>query len=193
MLALWAAVVWWLTLGLLALLTANPVTLNYMQIRQADYVVTAKVVDLDIGSVDIQEEWKQDVTLDRILDRIKVENLHEVEAATDSTYLIPISRLDRDRFIAVTRLREVVVGGGIVRHNGHVVDGVATAIELSRDTGLPEKVRKKSGDDILAGSKIEDGRITIEFDISARPCIYPATAEAVEQLQHILDDLAAAH
>ena len=193
MLALWAAVVWWLTLGLLALLTANPVTLNYMQIRQADYVVTAKVVDLDTGSVDVQEEWKQDVTLGRI----KVENLHEVEAATDSTYLIPISRLDRDRFIAVTRLREFVVAGGVVRHDGHVVDGVATVIEISRDTGLPEKVRKKSGDDILAGSKIEDGRITIEFDISARPCIYPATAEAVEQLKHILkhilDDPAAAH
>ncbi len=189
MLVIWAAVLWWLTLGLLALLTANPVTLNYMQIRQADYVVTAKIADLDTASVDVEKEWKQDV----ILDRIKIENLHEVEAATDSTYLIPISRLGRDRFIAVTRLKEVVVGRGIVRHDGHVVDGVATVIELSSDTGRPETVRKKSGDDILAGSRIEEGRITIEFAIPARPYIYPATAEAVEQLQHILDDLAAAH
>ena len=41
------AILWWLVLALLAVFTANPVSLQYERIRPSDYVVTASVSDLE--------------------------------------------------------------------------------------------------------------------------------------------------
>jgi hypothetical protein len=56
--ALVVAVTWWVALSLLAVLTANPVTLNRKQILGSQYVVTAVVDDAAAGRVTVEKEWK---------------------------------------------------------------------------------------------------------------------------------------
>ena len=50
--------IWLFGLGLLAALTANPVTLNRDQIADSIVVVTAEVEDANAGLVRIRKVWK---------------------------------------------------------------------------------------------------------------------------------------
>ncbi len=80
--------VWMLALISLAVTTANPVTLNQLQILQADYVVAATIVDLKSGRVKVQSEFKQNAPLEAI----RIANLETARARAGESYLIPISK-----------------------------------------------------------------------------------------------------
>jgi hypothetical protein len=53
------ALLWIIAIVLLAVLTANPVTLNREQIARSPFVVTAKVIDLDKSRVTVDKEWRR--------------------------------------------------------------------------------------------------------------------------------------
>lgn len=84
-----AALVWGLLLGALALLTANPVTLNHSQIMRSSVVVTATVSDVATGEVSIAKTWKGDIEGGAI----RVEDLAETQAINGKNYVIPLSRV----------------------------------------------------------------------------------------------------
>ncbi|MEX1098529.1 MAG: hypothetical protein WED34_20960 [Planctomycetales bacterium] len=86
--------VWGACLAGLALLTANPVTLNPAQIDAADYVVTAIVSSERPDEIVVETEWKRGRELGTIL----VENLKEAKAVSGERYLIPLTRAGRDRY-----------------------------------------------------------------------------------------------
>lgn len=92
--AVLVAGVWWLMLAALALLTANPVTLNRVHVRQADCIVTATVSDLDRDTLTVNKAWKQRIKLDRII----VENLKQTDAKPGQSYLMPLSRIANNRY-----------------------------------------------------------------------------------------------
>ena len=95
------AVSWWFVLGWLALVTANPVTLNRIQVKDADYVVTGTISDLAKGTVTVHKEWKQNAALDEIT----VENLNEAGGKPNTKYLIPLkSNADHEYRVVPTRL-----------------------------------------------------------------------------------------
>ncbi|MEZ6048973.1 MAG: hypothetical protein R3C11_26035 [Planctomycetaceae bacterium] len=48
-----------------SLLTANPVTLNWEQIRRSQTVILAKVVNKDAGTVEVERFWKNDPHISR--------------------------------------------------------------------------------------------------------------------------------
>ncbi len=92
---------WWIVLSLLALFTANPITLNRDQILRADAVVTATVDQSpSAGRVTVTRVWKGDRQLGGIL----VENLRQAGARAGRTYLLPLSHVDdrADRVTATT-------------------------------------------------------------------------------------------
>ncbi|MBT4864615.1 MAG: hypothetical protein HON53_05750, partial [Planctomycetaceae bacterium] len=52
------AAVWIAALAGLALSTSNEPMLNRVQIEQADLIVTAKIIDVQQGTVTIEKAWK---------------------------------------------------------------------------------------------------------------------------------------
>jgi hypothetical protein len=83
------SVAWWIALGTMAALTANPVVLNREQVLRAPCVVTATVVDdPNSGQLQIKEEWKGDAPKGTI----SVPNLSATGAKRGGTYLVPLSR-----------------------------------------------------------------------------------------------------
>lgn len=94
------AVLWWIALGMLALFTANPVTLNREQILRSSYVVTGKVVDAERGTVEVEKEWKQS----GFGGTVHVGRLEETGARAGRSYIIPIEKA-ADGMLNVTRSR----------------------------------------------------------------------------------------
>jgi hypothetical protein len=88
------AAAWVLTLFSLAWWTANPVTLNYRQIADSEFVVSGTVVDVQAGRVDVDREWKRGEALQDVV----VENLSGSGAAAGERYLIPLARGRGDGF-----------------------------------------------------------------------------------------------
>jgi hypothetical protein len=88
--ALSLALLWWLGLVLLALLTANPVTINREQVLKADAIVEAAVTNLAKGEIRIQRVQNDRGTLD--VPTLRLPNLAETKAEPGATYLIPLSR-----------------------------------------------------------------------------------------------------
>ena len=78
---------WVIGLGVLSLLTANPVTLNRDQILDATDVLTAVVEDVEVGRVGVEKSWKNAV-LDEQLTLI---NLRESKPASRQRLLIPVT------------------------------------------------------------------------------------------------------
>lgn len=57
MAAIAVAVVWWIGLSLLTLLSANPTTVNRTQVVDSDLVVVAEVQDVQTGIVTVTRQW----------------------------------------------------------------------------------------------------------------------------------------
>jgi len=91
---------WLIGLGTLAGLTANPVTLNQAQIRQADFVLTGRVVDVTVGTAIIEQAWK----VDDLPNQIIIDNLAETKAENGEHYLLALSH-GQDGSYEVTRAR----------------------------------------------------------------------------------------
>lgn len=89
-LALAGVVLWWALLIWMAVTTANPVTLNFRQIAQSRYVVTAVVVDLDEGRLRVERNWRYATEADAE-GEITVVNLAETGAREGETYLVPLT------------------------------------------------------------------------------------------------------
>ncbi|QDT36391.1 hypothetical protein [Stratiformator vulcanicus] len=79
------ALVWWVFLVTIAIRTANPITLNVMQLRNSDAVL--------VGEITSKDEVRVETVIvgDPIsTETIRVLNLPEVSAPTQSTYLLPL-------------------------------------------------------------------------------------------------------
>jgi hypothetical protein len=82
------AILWWIVLVLLAVFTANPVTLNRDQIAHSSHVITGVVDDPSSGQVTVEREWKGK----GLSGVITVEDLAASGARQGGKYLLPLSR-----------------------------------------------------------------------------------------------------
>jgi hypothetical protein len=87
------AVVWGAVLAGLPF-TPKPITLNRVQIRQAELVVTGTISDPQQGTVVVEKEWKHGEKRERMT----IVNLNRTGAKRDSTYLIPLSKTSGKQF-----------------------------------------------------------------------------------------------
>lgn len=95
------AVIWWVSLSGLALLTANPVTLNRDQIQRSDYVVTIELSQPNQKTLDVLREWKSEADFATI----SIRNLKAADLKSGRRYLIPLTKEGGDVFrITDTRL-----------------------------------------------------------------------------------------
>jgi hypothetical protein len=85
---------WWASLAAMALLTSNPVTLNRLQIRESQLVVSGTVQDLAKGTVTVEQEWKVATNAKTL----SVSNLAQTAAREGETYLLPLSRNDAESY-----------------------------------------------------------------------------------------------
>lgn len=90
-----ATLAWVLLLVGLVNWTANPVTLNRVQIAHADYVVTATPIDVAKGTFQVEREWKQGAELGAI----RIHNLPPTPSLERREYLIPLSRRADGSFV----------------------------------------------------------------------------------------------
>ncbi|MBW3542853.1 MAG: hypothetical protein KY476_21530 [Planctomycetes bacterium] len=88
------ACLWWAFLAVLAVTTANPVTLNRAQFQEATHVVTATVEDPAAGLIAVEREWKTAATLAQI----NVLNLSSTAAERGERYVLPLQRLGRTTY-----------------------------------------------------------------------------------------------
>ncbi len=86
---------WILGLIALAVLTANPVTLNREQILRSDYVVTARRETGDSPLLIVQKEWKHAEDLDEVT----IANLNEINMPPGREFLVPLERIGARRFL----------------------------------------------------------------------------------------------
>lgn len=105
-LSLVVGILWWIVLLGLAAQTANPVTLNFRQIAQAEVIVLGRVVQPEIGRVDVVRQWLRDEPLPSPL---VLGNLDRRLADPGQSYLIPLSRA-ADGTLMVTRARSPAAG-----------------------------------------------------------------------------------
>ena len=91
------AVMWWVLLGTLAFLTANPVTLNRGQIQHAPVLITGVVEDLAAGKVRVEKHWRG---ADRA-ETVTIENLRAAGARGGDAYLFPLEPTSQGRFRVV--------------------------------------------------------------------------------------------
>lgn len=87
------AAIWGAFLVGLAILTANPVTLNREQIAQADYVVTATVTGSAADQMTIDKEWKHGITLQDV----QIDEFPTTHLNVPGTYVVPLSRSQSGR------------------------------------------------------------------------------------------------
>ncbi|MEX0728221.1 MAG: hypothetical protein WEB58_05700 [Planctomycetaceae bacterium] len=92
--ALGLAAVWWIALVTLVLYASNPVTLNAVQLKIADAIVTARLVDPAAGKLDVDKEW----TGRRGIETLQLDPQLFADAPAESTWLIPLSRTAEDRY-----------------------------------------------------------------------------------------------
>lgn len=96
---------WIASLAILALATANPVTLNREQILHAPYLVTAKVISRRDGLVSVSREWKHGAGLPKDKDTVKLENLADAGVREGVEYVFPVrKRSDGTLVVYETRL-----------------------------------------------------------------------------------------
>ncbi len=88
--------IWLLGLGLLAALTANPVTLNRDQIAESVVVVTAEVEDANAGVVRVRKVWKNPAWNS---EKLTLRNLAETGATNGQILLIPVTAEDGDSYV----------------------------------------------------------------------------------------------
>jgi hypothetical protein len=86
LLALSVAAVWVVALATLALTAANPIVLNRTQVRQADLVVSARVIDLSSGECAVEDRW----SVRPAPPTIRVVNLPATRAEAGGTYILPL-------------------------------------------------------------------------------------------------------
>lgn len=82
------AAMWLIGLGVLSFTTANPVTLNRDQIREADDVMTAVVDDAATGRVRVETAWKN-LARD---EQLTLPNLVASKSTPGQRLLIPVRR-----------------------------------------------------------------------------------------------------
>lgn len=87
--------VWISALLVLALTTANPVTLNRKQIRKSDYVVTAKRTGPGAQTLEVLKEWKHGESLGTVT----IANLERVEMPADREFLVPLNSVGSGRYL----------------------------------------------------------------------------------------------
>jgi hypothetical protein len=85
--------IWWAVLIGLATLTANPVTLNREQIRQADVIVSAKVTHAEKNEAVIEKVWYGAIEAGEVT----IEGLSESGVRDGEAYLIPLKRAGAGR------------------------------------------------------------------------------------------------
>ncbi|MEZ5940523.1 MAG: hypothetical protein R3C18_03960 [Planctomycetaceae bacterium] len=81
--------VWICLLLMIVVLTANPVTINKLQMRQAEYVVEARVLVLNPGEVEIVGQLRGSVSKKQILLR----NLSQTAVQVGETYIMPLKSI----------------------------------------------------------------------------------------------------
>ena len=86
---------WILGLVLLAVFTANPVTLNREQILRSDYLVTATRKSPDSPMLEVKKEWKHAEKFGEVA----VANLNEITMPAGREFLVPLERLGQKRFL----------------------------------------------------------------------------------------------
>jgi hypothetical protein len=79
---------WMLGLAAFSFWTANPITLNPVQIRAATDIITATVEDASAGTVRVEHSWKQVVTEMQL----ELPNLSGAKPANGDRLLIPVNR-----------------------------------------------------------------------------------------------------
>lgn len=85
--------IWWAVLISLAAFTANPVTLNREQIRQADVIVSAKVTHVEKNEAVIEKVWHGAIETGEVT----IEGLSESGVRDGEAYLIPLKRAGAGR------------------------------------------------------------------------------------------------
>lgn len=91
---------WCAALAWLALATSNPITLNRKQIRDADAVVTVRVIDAKAGTCRIVQQW----TGDPLPQEIVVDRLLETAARGDAEWILPLARHRGELSVLTSRL-----------------------------------------------------------------------------------------
>ncbi len=91
---------WVIGLGVLSLLTANPVTLNRDQILEATDVLTAVVEDVEVGRVGVDKSWKNAVRDEQLT----LINLRETKPASRQRLLIPVTLTSKGWQITPSKL-----------------------------------------------------------------------------------------
>lgn len=94
----WRAVIvamfWLFALSVLAVWTANPVTLNRVQILEADEVLKVLVDDWPAGRMHIKKSWKRQITAEQI----QITGLPTDSQSAGTMLLIPVTRR-RDQWV----------------------------------------------------------------------------------------------
>ena len=94
----WRAVIvalfWLLALTILAVWTANPVTLNRVQILEADAVLKVTVEDWSAGRMRVNKSWRQPIAEEPI----QIRELPRDSQPAGTRLLIPVTR-QRDHWI----------------------------------------------------------------------------------------------
>ena len=181
--AILLAILWLPALASLALLTANPITLNRLQIAQADFIVTAKF-DVESKEAIVEKEWKQGARLERI--RIASLDFETVE--TGILYILPVTQR-ADKTFEITRARllsKAVIGPGmVIPVDGIVTEGTTTVSEPGAGD-KPAIVEKRPGDQVLADSV--NIKNEIEFIALSPSYFYRAEPDAIRQLERMLNE-----
>ena len=184
-LAAGVAAIWGALLLLLAVTTANPVTLNRAQIEQADDVVTATIENPAVGTIDVTKAWNHSVPLGRLT----VGPLRGQWTRAGTAVLVPLTRdvgsgwhITRARLPAMT----VVRTGATISAAGRIVEGEALVRQASPARDGDSPVRRKAGDHVAAGMIVVDGALRISTTRKGPSLIYPATDDTRDQLQKIL-------
>lgn len=93
---LWPAVllfgIWFTFLVTLAVRTANPVTLNRRQIREADLIVEATIENAATGECHIVRSWPEALQLGPV---VTIVGLADLAVRTGTAYLLPLERNER--------------------------------------------------------------------------------------------------
>ena len=185
LLAAGVAAIWGASLLLLAVTTANPVTLNRAQVEQADDVVTATIEDPATGTIDVTKFWKQAGSLGRLT----VGALRGRWARSGAVVLIPLTR-DAENGWHITQARlptmTAVRTGATISAAGRIVEGEAVLRQASSTGDGNPPVRRKTGDRVAAGMIVVEGSLRISTTREGPPLIYPATDDTRDQLREIL-------
>ena len=92
-------IVWLTALGLLAMLTANPVTLNEQQIRQSEIIVSAQFSSADPLELTVGKVWPPETDTPQ---QIRLRKDQKLDVNPGISYLVPLQRTRSQEFI-VTR------------------------------------------------------------------------------------------